>query len=817
MTRNRKIIAAVVAVVVLAAGGIAYAVSSGSSKSSAGEVVVFSRVQERTLQNTVALSGTLARKQIRNITASTEGLVSAVAATNDSTATQGQVLFSLGGRDAITEPGALPFFRSLAPGDQGVDVLELKQILASAGDDPGTMDNYFSQQTQFALAQWQAQHHYPNATPANPESVTVSLQQGTGYKVGTQSAAGLIIGPPAAQTTSAVSGGGSTKATLDAYRPFLPHVSPGITIQSVDNQVPQGQPATFVVSADSAPTSALTINLTAGGTAGSNDIVTPPTTATIAAGATQTTFQVQTRSNNVVEAEPTIIMSVAAGTGYAVGSPSSAQTTITNTNVPALTITGGTTVSPGGTATLTVSANQAPAQATQVQLSVSGSASAGTDYNPVNPIVTLAAGQTTASVTVSTLASNVIAPNKFIVVSLAPSPANYTVGSPGSAVVQISGSSAQPTATLTSATTYLDQGEPYDVAVGLSQAVSTPTTIALSYGGSAVQGTDYTPPAGSIVVPAGQTSVTVQIPTVTSNVVEPNKILTVSLAPSSSYLVGSPSSATVTITSQVLPTLTITSNTTTLAQGGAASFTISADQAPVKNISVNFSAQGTAEPGQNYVPLAGTAVLKAGQTSVTVVLQSIQSNITFEPTDMIVGSWPTHVGQVFVKAGASVAPGEAILSLTEPDLSVTLQATAAQRSELAVGQKCTIQISGGNTSGTGVITELDTAPTTVTGSGGQSSQVYEGRIAVSDLTGADGSAVSITVVNQQVDNALTVPISAVKQNGSGVNVVRVINLDQGGRVTEVPVRTGLTEGSYIQIKSGLRLNQLVISGANQSS
>jgi hypothetical protein len=817
VTRNHKIIAAVVAVVVLAAGGIAYAVSSGSSKSSAGEVVVFSRVQERTLQNTVALSGTLARKQIRNITASTEGLVSAVAATNDSTATQGQVLFSLGGRDAITEPGALPFFRSLAPGDQGVDVLELKQILASAGDDPGTMDNYFSQQTQFALAQWQAQHHYPNATPANPESVTVSLAQGTGYKVGTQSAAGLIIGPPAAQTTSAVSGGGSTKATLDAYRPFLPHVTPGITIQSVDNQVPQGQPATFVVSADSASASALTINLTAGGTAGSNDIVTPPTTATIAAGATQTTFQVQTRSNNVVEAEPTIIMSVAAGTGYAVGSPSSAQTTITNTNVPALTITGGTTVSPGGTATLTVSANQAPAQATQVQLSVSGSASAGTDYNPVNPIVTLAAGQTTASVTVSTLASNVIAPNKFIVVSLAPSPANYTVGSPGSAVVQISGSSAQPTATLTSATTYLDQGEPYDVSVGLSQAVSTPTTIALSYGGSAVQGTDYTPPAGSIVVPAGQTAVTVQIPTVTSNVVEPNKILTVALATSPSYLIGSPSSATVTITSQVLPTLTITSNTTTLAQGGAASFTISADQAPVKNISVNFSAQGTAEPGQNYVPLAGTAVLKAGQTSVTVVLQSIQSNITFEPTDMIVGSWPTHVGQVFVKAGASVAPGEAILSLTEPDLSVTLQATAAQRSELAVGQKCTIQISGENTSGTGVITELDTAPTTVTGSGGQSSQVYEGRIAVSDLTGADGSAVSITVVNQQVDNALTVPISAVKQNGSGVNVVRVINLDQGGRVTEVPVRTGLTEGSYIQIKSGLHLNQLVISGADQSS
>ena len=105
----------------------------------------------------------------------------------------------------------------------------------------------------------------------------------------------------------------------------------------------------------------------------------------------------------------------------------------------------------------------------------------------------------------------------------------------------------------------------------------------------------------------------------------------------------------------------------------------------------------------------------------------------------------------------------------------------------------------------------------MTGTGGQSSQVYEGRIDVSDLTGADGSQVSITVVDQQVDNALTVPISAVKQNGSGVDVVRVINLAQGGRVTEVPVKTGLTEGSYIQVTQGLRLGQLVIAGADQSS
>ena len=816
MTRNQKIIGVIV-VVVLVVGGVAFGVTRGSSQAKSGEVVIFSRVQARTLQSTVALNGTLARKQIRNITAANQGLVSAVTSKNGSVTRAGDVMFSLGGRDAIAETGALPFFRTLAPGDQGEDVLELKRILAASGDYPGSMDNYFSQQTQFALAQWQAQHHYPNSTPANPESVTVSLEQGTGYKVGTQNAAGLIIGPPSAQTTS-FDPAHRPHATLASYRAEIPHdVPPGLTIQSVDNQVPQGQPAAFVITATTAPTSALTVNLTSSGTAGSNDIVTPPATATLPAGATQTTVEVQTRSNNTVEQEPTVVLSIATGTGYTVGSPSSAQTTITNNNVPAVTISGGTTVSPGGSATLTVTANQAPLVDTLVQLQLSGSATPGTDYNPVNPIVTLAAGTTSASVTVTTINNNVIAPNKYIVVSLTPSPTSYSIGSPGSAVIAISGSSAQPVATLTSATTYLQKGQPYAVAVSLSQAVNAPVTIALSYGGTAAVGTDYTIPPGNIVVPAGQTAVQVQIPTVTSDVVEADRVLTVSLAPRSGYVIGSPSSASVTITSQVLPTLTISANTASVAQGGAASFTITADQPPVKDTSVNFAAQGTAQPGQSYVPLAGTALLRSGQKQVTVVLQSIQTNVQFQPTDMIAGDWPTRVGQVYVKAGATVAPGEAILSLTEPTLSVTLQASASQRSQIQVGQRCTVQIAGENTTGTGVITELDSAPTTVAGTGGQSEQVYEGRIDVSNLTGADGSQVSINVVNQEVVNALAVPVSAVKQNGSGVDVVRVINLAQGGRVVEVPVKTGLTEGSYIQIKSGLHLNQLVIAGANGSS
>jgi multidrug efflux pump subunit AcrA (membrane-fusion protein) len=88
--------------------------------------------------------------------------------------------------------------------------------------------------------------------------------------------------------------------------------------------------------------------------------------------------------------------------------------------------------------------------------------------------------------------------------------------------------------------------------------------------------------------------------------------------------------------------------------------------------------------------------------------------------------------------------------------------------------------------------------------------VYEGEIQVGDLGAADGAAVTIKVIVKDVQNAITVPIAAVKQNGSGQDVVRVIDLAHGGKVKEVEVQTGLTEGSYIEVSKGLRGDETVI-------
>jgi Fe2+ transport system protein FeoA len=48
-------------------------------------------------------------------------------------------------------------------------------------------------------------------------------------------------------------------------------------------------------------------------------------------------------------------------------------------------------------------------------------------------------------------------------------------------------------------------------------------------------------------------------------------------------------------------------------------------------------------------------------------------------------------------------------------------------------------------------------------------------------------------------------------------VVRVVGLRRSGQIIEVPVSTGLTEGSYIQIKRGLHAGETVVVEVDRHS
>ncbi len=191
-----KIGAAVIVAAAVVGGGVAVAAQSGSSDEKK-DLIVTAAVQRRTLKDEVTLTGTLARKEERQVTSVTQGRVSSVDVDDGAVVEIGQPMLALDGRQAIAVVGDTPFFRPLDVGDKGEDVRQLERVLAAAGYSPGPIDTRYTEQTRFALAQWQAEHGYPGAKPITAQTVTVSLSQSLGYTLGPHSSTGFIIGASA--------------------------------------------------------------------------------------------------------------------------------------------------------------------------------------------------------------------------------------------------------------------------------------------------------------------------------------------------------------------------------------------------------------------------------------------------------------------------------------------------------------------------------------------------------------------------------------------------------------------------------------------
>jgi hypothetical protein len=472
-----------------------------------------------------------------------------------------------------------------------------------------------------------------------------------------------------------------------------------------------------------------------------------------------------------------------------------------------------TSVKEGGSSLITVTASPAPDAGCPIQviLTPGGDATPGLDYNSFPPTVNLSNAQPSTNFTLKTRTDLVAESPEHVLISPAPS-ANYNVGS--SASVTITDGSVTPVVTLTEGSGIVPEGQVATFTAGLSQPLNVPLQIFLDYSGDAQEGEDYSPAAGALIFAPGTTSLPITIQTVNDDRVEPDKSVTVQLDERSSYRIGDPDGGDVLIKSEDLPTIIITGGSNT-SRGGGSLFQITADQPPLVDTTVQYQATGTAQPGVDIEPLTGTVLLPAGATTATVPLLTLNTDVVFIPTDMIVAHWPTRVSKVLVEQGDIVPAGTPLFSITEAGFTVTLKASAADRSKLKVGQQVTVQVQGGDKSAPGVITELDE---TATIDPETKQQTYEGKVQVQgDLGAADGAPVTIDVVLEDKPAVLTVPIAAVKQNGDGKDVVRVIDLRHGGRISERIVTTGLAEGSYIEVKTGLKGNEVVVVQVDQGS
>ncbi len=333
------------------------------------------------------------------------------------------------------------------------------------------------------------------------------------------------------------------------------------------------------------------------------------------------------------------------------------------------------------------------------------------------------------------------------------------------------------------------------------------TTITFTVGGTARSGSDYFAEDLEIDLPANAETVTLTFETRDDTIVENDETLSITITPNANetYVVGSPSSASTTIESNDLPELVIEGGGS-ISEGSSGEFVIRADQPVVEDTSINYALSGSATPGRDFNELSGTVVMPAGQSEVRVTIETIDDDVVFLPGDMVVAAWPARVGTVSVDDGEFILLGQEVLTLTEPDFTITLTLNPTDRGNLEVGMAVEVEIQASDEDAVpGVILELDETAT-VTGDG---SERYEGVIETFEVLDAvDGASVNVDVTREEKIDVITVPIAAVLQDGQGNDVVRVVLVD--GTTTQVQIETGLSEGAFVEVTEGLVGDELVL-------
>ena len=119
---------------------------------------------------------------------------------------------------------------------------------------------------------------------------------------------------------------------------------PTVTIAASTQSVGEGQFVPFTLSANPAPTAPLIVNVRVADS-GSFLIGPIPTDVTIAGGRMTALFTVETEDDSADEANGTVMATVLAGTGYSVGSPSSASVAVRDDDLPSPPQLGGVSAS----------------------------------------------------------------------------------------------------------------------------------------------------------------------------------------------------------------------------------------------------------------------------------------------------------------------------------------------------------------------------------------------------------------------------------------------------------------------------------------
>ncbi|WP_309475895.1 retention module-containing protein [Pseudomonas sp. B21-028] len=623
-------------------------------------------------------------------------------------------------------------------------------------------------------------------TNAAQTPVTVTLSNGSAITI----AAGDTTGTIAVNTpANDVYNNGSTVSTTIT----------GATGGNFENLVPDTTPAITTIT-DSVDTTGLTLSasetITEGGsivyTATLTNAAQTPVTVTlsngsvinIAAGDTTGTVNVQTPANDVYNNGSTASTTITGATGgnfeSLVPSTTPAVTTITDSvDDTGLTLSASETITEGGQITYTATLTNAAQTPVTVTLS-NGS------------VITIAAGDTTGTVAVNTLANDVYNNGSTVSTTITGATGgNFEslIPSTTPAVTTIT-DSVDTTGLTLSASETITEGGQITYTATLTNAAQTPVTVTLSNG-------------SVITIAAGDTTGTVAVNTLANDVYNNGSTVSTTITGATGgnfeSLVPSTTPAVTTITDSVDSTgLTLSANET-ITEGGSIVYTATLTnpaQTPVtvtlSNGSVITIAAGDTT-GTIAVETSPNDVYNNGSTVSTTITGATGGN--FE--NLVPDTTPavTTITDSVDSTGLTLSASETITEGGQITYTATLSNAAQTPVTVTLSNGSAITIAAGETIGTvnvqtpanDVYNNGSTVSTTITGATGGNFE---------NLVPSTTPAVT-TITDSVDDTGLTLSASETITEGGQITYTATLS-----NAAQTPVTVTLSNGSAITIAAG---------------
>ncbi|MCI0635539.1 MAG: hypothetical protein L0206_16740, partial [Actinobacteria bacterium] len=456
---------------------------------------------------------------------------------------------------------------------------------------------------------------------------------------------------------------------------------PIVSVDATDGAAaePGGDPGIFTITRTGAFDAPLVVDYKIAGSAtNGTDYATLGASVAFTSGQTTAMVTVDPIDDPLVEGDETVVLTLLDGTAYDLGAPTAATVTIADNPAPVVTIvaTDANASEAGDGGAFTVSRTGSLTFPLVVSYTVTGTATNGIDYALLSTTVTIPDGAGSATIEVAPIDDGDFESAEGIVLQLSAG-TDYLVGAPGVATVTIADDDTRVFASATDLVAAENGSDSGTWTISRLGPTTEPLLVSYTLSGTADAGVDYLALPGSVTIASGTAEVTVTLEPIDDALFEGPESAVLTLVDGPGYSVGAPGGGTITIQDDERPVVTVVASDSSANEAGLnpGVFTVSRTGPTGSDLTVFYSATGTATQGGDYEVLAGSVTIPSGSATATVTVVPIDDTLV-EGAENVVLSLSADSAYVVV------TPGIASVTIADDDLSViTVEATDPDATE----------------------------------------------------------------------------------------------------------------------------------------